>query len=242
MAIGFGTSPYCNALNWDSNKTTNTNCVAGAGKQFIGPGGVPQGFCAANPSVACVVSALFCGPGSDPVRLGLRCDPAPASNTCGGTGQCVVTNAPCAAGDVCQPLAGDNHRRPPLNTWGDDPDPNTNLRGEADADVLSTSFQDNDPIRRVCVGTANYNILRDGEEVCNRNGTLGLVVPIAASDFIATLPDPNHPGQNLVQFPMNQCGSFSLGASAAVLTCAPRNTAKHASVCPNGDLTFGSRL
>jgi len=233
---GFGASPYCNALNWDTS-TANANCTAGAGKQYIGPGGVPQGFCGGvTTGAACVVGATYC------TGTNLRCDPAPAANTCPSPSTCTATVAtpdPCA-GAACAVASGDSHRRPPLNTWGDDPDPNTNLRGEGDADVLPTSFQDNDPIRRSCIGTSVYTILRDGEEVCNRNGTLGLVLPIAASDFIADLPDPNHAGQNLVQFPMNPCGAFDLGLSVSVLTCAPRNTAKHAGVCPNGDLTFGA--
>ncbi len=236
---GFGTSPFCNALNWDTS-AANANCVGGAGKQYIGPGGVPQGFCSITTTQACVIGATFCGPGSDPLRLGARCDPAPATNVCGGTGQCIVTQAPCPAGEVCQSLSGDKHRRPPLNVWGDDPDPNTNLRGESDADVLSTSFQDNDPIRRACLGASVYTVIRDAEEVCNRNGTLGLVVPVAATDFVSALPDPTHPGQNLVQYSMNSCSSFALGAATSVLTCAPRNLAKHAGVCPGGDLTFGS--
>jgi hypothetical protein len=236
---GFGASPYCNALNWDTATPGQNNlCLLGAGKQFVGPGGVPQGFCSVTTTQACIVGATFCDINSLPERVGKRCDPAPAPNQCGGTGLCLLTNAPCPATETCV-AATDGHRRPPLNTWGDDPDPNTNPRGENDADVLPTSFQDNDPIRRPCIGQTG-STLREGEEVCNRDGKLGLVLPVPASDFISSIPDPNHAGQNLVEYAVNPCTKLVLGAATKVLTCAPRSVAVHGGQCPNGDLTFGA--
>jgi len=169
---GFGASPYCNALNWDTS-SANANCALGTNKQFTGPGGVP--------------------------------DPVAADAT---------------------------HRRPPPGTWGDAPDPTAGALG---ADVLPTSYQDNDPIRRACIGSATGNPLRAGEEVCNINGTLGLVVAISDSDFI---PRDNAP---LVQFPTNQCsGAFVAGAAPNVFTCAIRGAGtKHNGECPNGDALQG---
>jgi cysteine-rich repeat protein len=164
---GFGTSPYCNALNWDTGGT-NANCALGAHKQWTGPGG------------------------------------------------------------VLDPVAADGvHRRPPPGTWGDNPDPG---QGALGADVLPTQFQDNDPIRRTCLGGATNNHNRAGEEVCNIDGALGLVVPMVDSDWMLRLPTP------LKQYPTNQCNTFGFGSSPTVFTCAIRGTGtKHSGECPNGD-------
>ncbi|MGH7436795.1 MAG: hypothetical protein ACRENE_14065, partial [Polyangiaceae bacterium] len=88
--FGFGVSPYCNAMNWDSRTAVNERCRAGAGKQYLGPGGVDQG---------------------DHV-----------------------------------------HKVPPPGTWGTAPDPSS-VNGVI---AFSTSFQDNDPIRRPCVGRSTF--------------------------------------------------------------------------------------
>jgi hypothetical protein len=168
---GFGTTPYCNALNWDTS-TGNANCANGAYKQWIGPGGILD---------------------------------------------------PTAADGV--------HRRPPPGTWGDNPDPS---QGALGADVLPTSQQDNDPIRRPCIGGTTNNHARSGEEVCNIDGKLGLVLAVPATDFIPT----QNPG--LVQYPTKACNTFVLGKSANVFTCAIRGTGtKHSGECPNGDALFG---
>jgi hypothetical protein len=172
---GFGTSPYCNALNWDTSTANTTNaagasapCNLGANKQWVGPGG------------------------------------------------------------VLDPVAADGvHRRPPPGTWGDNPDPG---QGALGADVLPTQFQDNDPIRRPCIGGTTGNPARPGEEVCNIDGALGLVVPIVSSEFL--------PRQTpaLQQYPINQCNTFLVGKPVTVFTCALRGTGtKHSGECPNGD-------
>jgi hypothetical protein len=164
---GFGASPYCNALNWDTS-AGNANCTLGAHKQWTGPGGI--------------------------------LDPVAADGT---------------------------HRRPPPGTWGDNPDP---TQGALGADVLPTQFQDNDPIRRPCLGGSTNNKNRAGEEVCNIDGALGLVVPMADSDFIPKSLAP------LVQYPTNACNTFVVGKPATVFTCAIRGTGtKHSGECPNGD-------
>ncbi len=164
---GFGASPYCNALNWDTS-AANANCALGAHKQWIGPGGV------------------------------------------------LDTTA-----------SDGSHRRPPPGTWGDNPDP---TQGALGADVLPTQFQDNDPIRRTCLGGATNVHARPGEEVCNLDGALGLVVPMPDSDWMLTLPTP------LKQYPTNVCNTFAFGKPATVFTCATRGTGtKHSAECPNGD-------
>ncbi len=172
---GFGASPYCNALNWETANGNGTNCALGANKQFVGPGG------------------------------------------------------------VADPIANDGglHRRPPPGTWGD---ATNGIAGTFGADVLPTSMQDNDPIRRPCIGTT-LGTTRPAEDVCNIDGSslstpghLGLVLAVAATDYI---PKKNAP---LVQYPTNSCNGSTVGVkSPSVLTCAPLRATKHNGLCPNGD-------
>jgi cysteine-rich repeat protein len=180
---GFGTSPYCNALNWDTSTSNTINpatgdsspCQLGANRQFVGPGGVP-----------------------DPL-----------------------------ANEVIVPF----HRRPPPGTWGDNPDPG---QGALGADVLPTQFQDNDPIRRPCIGGTTGSPARAGEEVCNLDGALGLVLPMVDSDWMPRLTPP------LQQYPINACNTFLAGKPVTVFTCALRGTGtKHSGECPNGDALIG---
>ncbi len=182
---GFGTSPYCNALNWDTNTATNSNCAQGANDQLTGPGGIVD----------------------------------PASK--------------CVIGGACGAAGTGNHRRPPVGTWGDNPDPSS--AGSLAADVLPTQMQDNDPIRRPCIGTTVGNHARAGEEVCNIDGALGLVLPMVDSDWMGKLSPP------LKQYPTNSCNTFLFGKPANVFTCAVRGTAgtKHFGECPNGDAQIG---
>jgi hypothetical protein len=168
---GFGATPYCNAINWDTSSANGTTCLLGANKQWVGPGG------------------------------------------------------------ILDPVANDGlHRRPPKGTWGDNPDPG---QGSFGADVLATQFQDNDPIRRPCLGGATNVHVRAGEEVCNLDGALGLVLPIPSSDFLFDINDPNT-GSPLKQYPTNSCNTFAVGKPTTVFTCAPRGT-RHSGECPNGD-------
>jgi len=170
---GFGASPFCNAMNWDTS-TANANCAAGDHLQWTGPGGVPD----------------------------------TTSDTTGA------------------------HKKPPPNTWGANPDL-VNGGGSFSSDVLPTQFQDNDPIRRTCLGSSVGNPNRQGEEVCNIDGKLGLVLPMPDSDWLLRLSTP------LKQYPANLCtGAFFPGKAPTVFTCAPRNT-KHSGECPNGDQLFG---
>jgi hypothetical protein len=162
---GYGASPYCNAMNWDTT-TANANCALGNNKQWTGPGG------------------------------------------------------------VFDPVAADGvHKRPPPGTWGDSPDPG---QGSFGADVVATQFQDNDPIRRTCLGGATNVHARAGEEVCNIDGKLGLVLPMPDTDWMLTASPP------LKQYPVNPCNTFAFGKPTTVFTCAPRGT-KHSGECPNGD-------
>ena len=164
---GFGSSPYCNAMNWDTS-AANANCASGPTLQFTGPGGIPV-------------------PGGDGV-----------------------------------------HRKPPPGTWGDNP-LQPGATGGATWDVLPTQMQDNDPIRRPCLGGATNVPARPGEEVCNLDGALGLVLPMVDDDFI--------PITNLgVQYPTNPCTSFVAGNPNNVFNCATRGAGTRRSAeCANGD-------
>jgi hypothetical protein len=160
---GFGASPYCNAMNWDTSPA-NAHCAAGAAQQFVGPGGVDDGT---------------------------------------GTG----------------------HRVPPPGTYG------TVAQG-LQPYVFPTGYQDNDPIRRPCIGNGSAG--RAGEDVCNDDGQLGLVVSVPSVEFI---PNQN-PG--LVAFPTTPtCNAgFIAGDPPRVFLCAPRGTVQNG-LCPNNDPPLG---
>jgi hypothetical protein len=178
---GFGASPYCNALNWDtatSGTTAPGTCSAKPHDNFTGPGGIP--------------------------------------NT-------LATDATSKPG---------NHRRPPPGVWGDAPLPSQNKT--TDADVLPVQQQDNDPIRRKCLGNGvTNNVGVAGEEVCNIDGALGLVLPMVDTDFMLTLKVPGP----LQQYPTNASNAFapSGGRPVNVFSCAPAAATKHSGECPNGD-------
>jgi hypothetical protein len=274
---GFGSSPYCNVINWDTS-TANANCVLHAGLQFTGPGGVTQGGCSnngvcsdgtfCNSTTACANGSTcqahapcwlgyaggVCGGGTSAL-VGAKCatpdgttgcDPANPATVC--LPQCGTFNgAPDTCVDIETALtsgrATTTHRRPPLDTYGDNPDPNGGAGNPAigtatrSADVYPTSMQDNDPIRHKCIGGPTNNTLRAGEEVCNRDGTLGVVLPMAASDFLLKVAAPM---SGLVQFPTNVVNNTRLGAPPGVHNCAlragqTRGGSRHGGQCPNGD-------
>ncbi len=227
---GFGASPYCNVINWDTtsaNKTVGNECGLGHLKQFVGPGGVAQGSCSAAGS-----------------RNGVGCDVVGAASTCADGTSCGAGTAQssCIDGSACSACACTAidaiHKRPPYLTWGTVAD--SSLANPSDgltnaAAVLPTSYQDNDPIRRPCLGLAGDITDNPGEEVCNRDGTLGLVLPIPPVDFVPAARQFPSPATNSVQ-------GNSLGTSAFnVFSCAmlAGNAGLAPGGCPNGDTTFG---
>jgi hypothetical protein len=282
---GFGASPYCNAMNWDTS-SANMNCALGAALQFTGPGGVTQGACLTNGICS---DGTFCTAAS-PCGNGTTCQQhAPCwlgytGGVCGGgTSQLIGTK--CATPDgtttcdplnspatVCMPQCGTvngaadtcadietaratgrpltTHRRPPLATWGDNPDPNGGAGNPApgtatrSADAFPTSYQDNDPIRRPCIGPSTGNSKRAGEEVCNLDGTLGVVIPLPPTEFLLKVAKPV---SGLVQFPtnpVNNTGNVSLAPN--VHNCArrpnqARGGSRHGGQCANGDAELIAR-
>ncbi len=203
---GFGISPYCNALNWDANIVSNGSGTAVTCTKVGGQGPNDQ----------------FVGPGG-------VIDPA---------SKCTVVSQKAAdlkVGETCGAAGSGNHRMPPANAYGTNPDPNVGgaANGPTAWDVLPTAFQDNDPIRRTCIGNSTGNTLSEAEEVCNIDGKLGVVLAIPSSDFLPTTT--NSP----VQYPVNQCsGTYYEGLAPNVLSCAPKGTTTHSGQCPNGDALF----
>jgi cysteine-rich repeat protein len=199
---GFGASPYCNAMNWDTSGN-NASCANTGGTaghdQFTGPGGIP------DPASVCTYTAIKGG-----------------TTTCGtatGTG---TATAP-------------NHRRPPPGAYGDVPS------GAFATEALPTSFQDNDPIRRPCLGATVNNQSASAEEVCNTDNNLGLVLTIPGTDFV---PQLTFNGSNLQQYPTTACfgstgGPFGTAKPPQIFTCAPSSKGTHGGECPNSDQEIG---
>jgi hypothetical protein len=95
---------------------------------------------------------------------------------------------------------------------------------------MPTSYQDNDPIRRACVGGRNVTNAphAPAEEVCNLNGTLGLVLPVPSLDFVAEPPVSQNP------FPTAKCTAFSTGPAFNVARCPVGPTPLYNLACPDG--------
>jgi cysteine-rich repeat protein len=212
---GFGISPYCNALNWDANTSNNggTSCNNGPDDQFVGPGGIvdPNSQCTFTSSVNFGAGVLHSG------------SPAVGPSTA----------------ETCGANGAGNHRMPPPGVWGTNPVPNT--ANAANFDVLPTYMQDNDPIRRPCIGNTVGSVYSSAEEVCNLDGKLGLVIPVPASDFITNPAEQtlySNPS-SAVQFPTATCSAFVTAPAPGVFNCAPFSAGLHTGECPNGDTTFG---
>jgi hypothetical protein len=214
---GFGASPFCNALNWDTSNVNNGGgfCNLGGHDQFVGPGGIP------DPQSACTFFSFKATDLNGTSTTPNDTDPGCVAGT-------ALNGVPATLAGV----TGTVHRMPPPNTLGAVP-----LAGAHNgSDVLPTSFQDNDPIRRACLSTTGKTAASNtggaafspGESVCNLDGKLGLVLAIPSSEFI---PNSLH----LKQYPTNKCTSFAIGAPTTYLTCAPFSPGVHNGECPNGD-------
>jgi hypothetical protein len=159
-------------------------------------------------------------------------------------------NANCTGGTTKQFLGpggvdvGDGiHRQPPPGVWGTTPQQPVPA-ADAAWDVLPTSYQDNDPIRRPCLGLTLGNLNRAAEDVCNLDGNLGLVLAVPTTDYIAKAPPA---GDGLLQYPTGLNGTTFAGcngnsfqvAAPGVLTCPVKTGAAggrtHGGQCPDGD-------
>jgi hypothetical protein len=154
-----------------------------------------------------------------------------------------TTNSVCNNTGVCQ--WDGIHKRPPPNTWGD-----TSFvagSGNIGYDVISTSYQDNDPIRRQCIGFSTQQANKPAEEVCNidnplgpgngSGGQLGLVLPIPSIDWIAQTGTTNCAGSLCppqATFPTAKCTGWVTGNEMQAFRCATRSPAFKNNVCPDG--------
>jgi hypothetical protein len=213
-AGGFGATPYCNAMNWDTTADSETaaglHCQAGANKLLVGPGGVPQLFC----------GATACASGS-------------------------TTATACSGGGFC--TWDGQHKRPPAGTWGD-VSYVTPASKNIGYDVTSTAYQDNDPIRRQCVGLSSlFGVTQPAEEVCNTDnplgpgsgtgGQLGLVLPMAEVDWITATGSTNCNGAQCPTaaiYPTTVCTQFGYGAEMQAFSCATSSPIRKNNVCPSG--------
>jgi hypothetical protein len=178
----------------------------------------------------------FVGPGGVPqlicsVGTNVACPSGSAIGaTCNSTGTCQWDGI---------------HKRPPPNTWGDLSSV-TPASKNIGADVMPTSQQDNDPIRRQCIGLASFiGAGQPAEEICNidnplgpgagTGGQLGLVLPMAEVDWITGSGTTNCAGTlcpAAAIFPTTSCNHFATGAETQVFQCAPGNLKNL--VCPDG--------
>jgi hypothetical protein len=239
---GFGVTPYCNAMNWDTtaaNEPSSTShCQLHANKQMVGPGGVDQLFCSVG-GAACGVCQT---PALGSTATGLVCSVGGAACPSGSTAGTVCN----CSGGVCE--WDGTHKRPPPNTWGDRSfvqPASTNIG----YDVQPTSYQDNDPIRRQCIGFPTQTT-RPAEEVCNidnplgpgngNGGQLGLVLSIPAVDWITQAGSTNcasSPCPSQAIYPTAKCTSFVFGLEMQVFRCATQNFKSN--VCPDGSQIDG---
>jgi cysteine-rich repeat protein len=237
----------CTLANAAAACASGQSCSAAVvpGVRSCNPGSCPAGLtCSAASNGVCGTTCNVNNPcvSGDPSLGGvpLTCSSTTTVNgVCAAAGVCGMpcgSSAPCAAGMTCtSPNAGicvgGNHRMPPPGTYGSAPDPNA--MGPAGFDVLPTGLQDNDPIRRPCLGSSTGNPFGSAEEVCNLDGNLGVVLSIPSSNFLPTTA--NHP----VQYPSNPCsGSWTAGLAPRILSCAPQGRTVHSGECPNGDSLF----
>jgi hypothetical protein len=185
------------------------------------------GLSSPNRSPAPSASANY-GFGASPYCNAMNWDVSQANENCqSGAAPHSQLLGPGGVPDPIDPT----HRAPPPNTWG------ANALGTSNVsawDVMPTQMQDNDPIRRPCLGASVGNPNRPGEEVCNLDGALGLVLPIVDSSWIEG--QSSNGGPALEQYPTRFCnGSFAPSRAPQVYNCPPRGPQKHDGECPNGD-------
>jgi hypothetical protein len=247
-AHSFGTTPYCNSLNWDTAEVSAKKCTNEIDQHYEGPGGQPL---SATIDPNCAPSST----GGVRASTGI-CHHVPpfvcgAALLCPNGNSCTTAGAACPAGGVC--AAGQDNRCPvgeaiTLATYG-------SVNFGTQAFVFPTSYQDNDPIRTKCLGNGDHS---PSEDVCNTDGKLGVVLPIPPLDFVpdqntqpnssppvglgsftggptaattcqTIFPNSIDPGQNVT------CGGAAVASAAPVVaTCAPKGLTG-TGACPNND-------
>jgi hypothetical protein len=89
---------------------------------------------------------------------------------------------------------------------------------------IPTDYREYDPIRRPCAQTTPTI---PKEDVCNRDGKLGLVLPVVPTDFL---------GSNAAQYPL--AGPTQSNFEPAAIVKDPNTGLNFTLGCPNGDIFF----
>jgi hypothetical protein len=99
--------------------------------------------------------------------------------------------------------------------------------------VYRSTMQDNDPIRRPCIGSGSTAIGTVGEDVCSHSGDLGLVLPMN------DVPE-NAPRSNADRYNATPCfrGNFTSASPPEAFDAITqsRMTCPKGLLCPNGDV------
>jgi cysteine-rich repeat protein len=244
-----GTGTQVNGALWHAYRRDDTSGTSDVFASILGLA-TPSGAALSNAGVNGFGATMYCN--------AMNWETNSANAGCGigphdqflGPGGIPDPASVCQAGKCGLAAGAGNHRMPPTGStvqvlkagklvsktlgdvWGRQQDPNAADPKNA-WDVLPTQMQDNDPIRRPCIGTVVGNVAKAGEEVCNVDGSLGLVVPMVDTDWVAL-------GNLGKQFATNQCdGTFAAGNAPQVFSCAfpatGKKVSKHGAECPNTD-------
>ncbi len=213
---GFGASPYCNSLNWDVAETKSGLCGDGVTACALGSVCADASQCLGTCAGATAPLKHFVGPGGLPIP-GAAAGEAhriPPYTCSAGTG----SDWRCPAGQIVTSAV-----------WGYAQGIAATATA-AQPQVYPTSFQDNDPIRIPCMGNGVATTL--GEDVCNDDGNLGVVIPIPPLDFIKAIGNPA-----LVEYTQaNECkAGYVFANTPNVYKCAPGIINWANGLCPNND-------
>jgi cysteine-rich repeat protein len=101
------------------------------------------------------------------------------------------------------------------------------------------AYQDSDPVRRPCAGTYNVALgasdvsTEHAEEVCGRDGTLGVVLPVSVPRSLVGVA-PTDLAANL--YPTSYCRRGTFGNGSAPLIRAGLGSSRRYGLCPDGRL------
>jgi hypothetical protein len=225
----FGASPFCN-VNEAGVKSTSNNATTGL---ITITTSVPHGL---STGAKVTVVGVGVDVNSNPVTNGnvaadgtwiVTKTTATAFTLNGSNGN--VTGNGTVVGSYAMVLLP-----PPAGLLGADNRPGAPLPANTNgSDFIPTSYREMDVIRRPCAGTTTVPL----EDVCNRDGNLGVVIPINATDSLSGLTTPAA-GGTTVQFPQTLCAASSFTVSQPAYV-DPNQGIGAPGNCPNGDAPHG---
>lgn len=129
-------------------------------------------------------------------------------------------------GTVPTPQFVGNPTHPPFTGWDHDNSPSTPVQWHVLPDPYFPEMQDQDPIRRKCVGTNTVSITTlPTEQVCSADAHLGLVLPISPP------PDPAYETE---AYPISACTGFAQKPRAVL------KSNQTPVLCPDGSAAIGA--